>query len=196
MLAVSNYGHLALKGSFRLAQAINDRLHEQESLADACRFLVELLSLLLRCDAVCLELQTAILPQPFRAPETVFLDLPSCHHEQHIPLTLGGHEVGGIRLLYRNSLGDEPEDLALAEFAINCLELQFHKWVGDFDAHATLSPAELRVFGHLHLPNAEICDALCLSHDTVRSHIKKIYKKLGVTTRQDALKLGAGLPVT
>lgn len=53
-----------------------------------------------------------------------------------------------------------------------------------------LSPRELEVMKLLmtSLPVPEIADELILSPNTVRSHIKNIYGKLGVNRRLDAIE--------
>lgn len=60
---------------------------------------------------------------------------------------------------------------------------------------ATLSPAELRVLRALagNPDTAAISAALHLSTNTVRSHLKSIYRKLGVNSRRDAITLAADL---
>jgi LuxR family maltose regulon positive regulatory protein len=58
-----------------------------------------------------------------------------------------------------------------------------------------LSDRELTVLRYLtsRLDATEIADALYISVNTVRSHIKAIYRKLGVTTRADAVRNGQSL---
>ena len=58
-----------------------------------------------------------------------------------------------------------------------------------------LSDRELTVLRYLtsRLDATEIADALYISVNTVRSHIKAIYRKLGVTTRADAVRHGESL---
>ncbi|RJX19766.1 MAG: hypothetical protein C4575_07960 [Desulforudis sp.] len=48
-----------------------------------------------------------------------------------------------------------------------------------------------------HLQNKEIAEKLCISPETVKTHLKKIYKKLEVSTRYQAITKGRtlGLPV-
>jgi LuxR family maltose regulon positive regulatory protein len=64
-------------------------------------------------------------------------------------------------------------------------------------AEWTLTAAELRVLRHLpsHLSFREIADRLYVSQNTVKTHARGIYRKLGVTSRGDAVELarGAGL---
>ena len=53
-----------------------------------------------------------------------------------------------------------------------------------------LSPAELRVLPYLqtHLTLAEIGGRLFVSHNTVRSQVGSIYRKLGASSRSDAVQ--------
>lgn len=54
-----------------------------------------------------------------------------------------------------------------------------------------LSYRELEILSHMvnGMANKEIADAVCLSLDTVKTHLKKIYKKLGVDSRSQAIKI-------
>lgn len=56
---------------------------------------------------------------------------------------------------------------------------------------AALSERELEVLGYLRTPMTagEIADALFVSVNTVRTHQRAIYRKLGVTSRRDAVNL-------
>ena len=58
-----------------------------------------------------------------------------------------------------------------------------------------LSDRELTVLRYLtsRLDATEIANALYISVNTVRSHIKAIYRKLGVTTRAEAVRHGESL---
>jgi LuxR family maltose regulon positive regulatory protein len=53
-----------------------------------------------------------------------------------------------------------------------------------------LSPAELRLLPYLqtHLTVPEIAGRLFLSQNTVRSEVGSIYRKLGVSSRSDAVR--------
>ena len=56
---------------------------------------------------------------------------------------------------------------------------------------APLSERELAVLALLPslLSGAEIADELTVSVNTVKSHIRSIYQKLGVSTRRDAVRM-------
>ena len=58
-----------------------------------------------------------------------------------------------------------------------------------------LSDRELTVLRYLSskLDATEIADSLYISVNTVRSHIKAIYRKLGVNSRVDAVRHGEAL---
>ena len=71
---------------------------------------------------------------------------------------------------------------------------------GELDAGAPgrpaepLSPAELAVLRLLPRRTVrEIAEALYLSANTIKSHIRAIYRKLGVNTREDALARAVAL---
>ena len=57
-----------------------------------------------------------------------------------------------------------------------------------------LSDRELTVLQHLAdgLTEREIAGALYLSFNTVHSHVKSIYRKLGVSSRADAIAIHLG----
>ena len=54
-----------------------------------------------------------------------------------------------------------------------------------------LSRRELEVLSCVvdGMTNKEVADVICLSLDTVKAHLKKIYKKLGVNSRSQAIKV-------
>ena len=60
---------------------------------------------------------------------------------------------------------------------------------------APLSGSELAVLRFLasHLTNQEIAEALCLSVNTVKTHLRTAYRKLGVTSRRAAIARGERL---
>lgn len=60
---------------------------------------------------------------------------------------------------------------------------------------APLSPSELAVLRLLpsFLTNQEIAGALFLSVNTVKTHLRSIYRKLAVTSRRQAIARGRGL---
>jgi LuxR family maltose regulon positive regulatory protein len=74
--------------------------------------------------------------------------------------------------------------------------------LGGAPGHATtpepteqLSPSELRVLRYLptNLTRAEIADQLSVSLNTINTHIRRIYTKLGATDRSSAVHRGREL---
>jgi LuxR family maltose regulon positive regulatory protein len=59
-------------------------------------------------------------------------------------------------------------------------------------ASGPLSDREIEVWRYLSTPlsTREIADALFISRNTLKSHLRSIYRKLGVSTRQDAVARG------
>ena len=62
-------------------------------------------------------------------------------------------------------------------------------------AEARLTSSELAVLRLLpsHMTNQEIAEALFLSINTVKTHLRSVYRKLGVTTRRQAISRGSRL---
>jgi LuxR family maltose regulon positive regulatory protein len=64
-------------------------------------------------------------------------------------------------------------------------------------AAEALTPAERRVLELLptHFTEQEIAERLFVSHNTVKSHLKCVYRKLGASSRSEAVQLAhdAGL---
>jgi LuxR family maltose regulon positive regulatory protein len=58
-----------------------------------------------------------------------------------------------------------------------------------------LTRAELAVLRFLpsHMTNTEIADSLVVSVNTVKTHLRAVYRKLGVTTRRDAIRAADAL---
>ena len=87
-------------------------------------------------------------------------------------------------LLQRPSLGTLVDDVA--DFRA------FMDGAGRVDASGgpPLSPAELRLLPYLqtHLTLREIGDRLFVSRNTVSSEVTSIYRKLGVSSRNDAVE--------
>ena len=63
------------------------------------------------------------------------------------------------------------------------------------DAAPPLTASEMAVLRllHSHLTNQEIADALYLSVNTIKTHLRSTYHKLGVTSRRDAIARGRRL---
>jgi LuxR family transcriptional regulator, maltose regulon positive regulatory protein len=58
-----------------------------------------------------------------------------------------------------------------------------------------LTSSELAVLRFLpsHMTNQEIAEALFLSINTVKTHLRSVYRKLNVTTRREAISRGGKL---
>jgi LuxR family maltose regulon positive regulatory protein len=65
----------------------------------------------------------------------------------------------------------------------------------DTQVSAPLTGSELAVLRFLptHMTNQEIAEALFLSINTVKTHLRSVYRKLGVTTRRQAISTSARL---
>ena len=89
-------------------------------------------------------------------------------------------------------------DAPVLEEWLDTLRLQVELAPGQSaSADWSLTSAELRVLRHLpsHLSCREIADRLYVSPNTVKTHVRGIYRKLGVSSRGHAVECarGAGL---
>ena len=87
-------------------------------------------------------------------------------------------------LRHRPSLGVLVDDVGAVRATMDAAHL------GNGHGPAPLSPAELRLLPYLqtHLTVAEIGERLVVSRNTASSQITSIYRKLGVSTRSDAVR--------
>ena len=62
-------------------------------------------------------------------------------------------------------------------------------------AASPLTPAELRLLPYLqtHLTSGRIAERLFVSRNTIRSEVSSIYRKLGVSSRDDAVRQATAL---
>ncbi len=92
-------------------------------------------------------------------------------------------------LYHRPNLGSLVDDVAALRHTLAA------PLPGGAAAGPPLSPAELRLLPYLqtHLTVPEIAGRLFLSHNTVRSQVGSIYRKLGVSSRSDAVQLATAL---
>lgn len=94
-----------------------------------------------------------------------------------LPMTVGRT---GLLTGIRQALTAGPPQMAIEEICAG--------------AHGTLSHREQEVLRELAQgkTNREIADALWLAEDTVKSHLRRVYRKLDVGTRAEAVALYIG----
>jgi LuxR family maltose regulon positive regulatory protein len=69
------------------------------------------------------------------------------------------------------------------------IDESLHSTVPTSKPHPSLSPREVEVWNYLATPlsTAEIARRLFISRNTMKSHLRSIYRKLGVATRAEAI---------
>jgi len=93
--------------------------------------------------------------------------------------------------LSRQELADAIRRVAAGEVVVSDADgrprtpAEGHRWPFD-DLGLTARESEVLALLSEGLPNARIAEALYLSTETVRSHVKQIFKKLGAHTRSEA----------
>ena len=87
-----------------------------------------------------------------------------------------------------------PDAGVLEAMLVNAQDLIERSACEDAAAEWSLTAAELRVLGYLpsHLCFREIADRLYVSSNTVKTHARAIYRKLGVSSRGEAVELARG----
>ncbi|MEU1849096.1 response regulator transcription factor [Streptomyces sp. NPDC019990] len=105
--------------------------------------------------------------------------------------TAARHLPWAVTAVAQGSLALDP---CLTEALKTCYVRQARAGSEDIPARAllsTLTPRERDVLALVGdgLPNREIADALSLSPDTVKDHLRRIYTKLGVETRLHAARV-------
>lgn len=183
-------------GAFRLAAVLLERIGAATNIHDACRFLIELLPLFLDADAVSIELPTCIAAESYRWPESFFTAkrgsaLPRASAlEVNTQLLVDDMPRGWCRLYYTHPSAEASDyGKGVLDFIGVCLAHHLADALSAKTLFSTLSPTEHRVLALLDLTNEEILDRLGIGYETFRTHSKRIYKKFGVNSRQEAIAL-------
>lgn len=187
-------------GVLRLARYLLDRLSEAGTPHGACEFLAELLPPLLDADGVSIEVPASVSLKPYKGPTAYFERSSRSSLEVFpllcVPLMVQREAVGRISLYYEHESAEtKSHGLAVLEFVGSCLSLLIGGSLIATARLATLTHAERRVLALFMQPTREILDILCISLETLRTHKKHIYRKLGVRSQQEALEMArrAGL---
>lgn len=179
----STSASLCSVGSFRFAAALARRLSNQPSIPDLLNFVHDLLDQLLNATNIYIELYS---PR---------LLVGECRLEERnrstsctFPITLDGREFGVMVVACMPNCHLPLSDMALVE---TCLEEIAHRVCrrANDELKSGLSLTELRVLSLIHLSTREIAATLVVGDETVRSHIKHIYKKANIRTRGEAVAL-------
>lgn len=198
---LSNDEQRQLIGAYRLASIFLERISETQSIHQACAFLLELLPVLMDADAVSIELPTWISATPFRSPLTFFsgefAKVPPNAIEVNTQLQVNGKPCGWCRLYYTHPSAEAGEyGKAVLDFIGVCLTRFLSKALNAASILSALSPAERRVLSLLHLCNDEIQCRLGIGNETLRTHSKRIYKKLEVNSRKEAMAIAMEAGIT
>lgn len=94
-----------------------------------------------------------------------------------------------VALLPPHDMARVVDALRDAGFERVASELPLHPLLQDLEVEMLLSPRELAVLEELMRTSsiAEIATALVVSSNTVKTHIRAVYRKLGVSGREDAI---------
>lgn len=184
---------MQIAGSFRLAQAISEALQEKGTAREVCHFLLELLPPLLGAQGICIELLRGRSFTERRDPLTFCSNdppNPEATDEVVANLNVGDELLGRIRLyLPPDAPGLGLQGLAFLDFVASRLACTLHEGRKARSLLDSLTPAERRVLSLLELPTDRILATLQISRETFRVHCKRLYKKLGVHDRYEAVRV-------
>jgi DNA-binding NarL/FixJ family response regulator len=118
--------------------------------------------------------------------------MPNQFHIVEISRALSRHDANAVYTLLREVLPPGVAGRALYELIKTQNDWPTPKHQEDIDAHALLLPSELKVLRYAEkgLSSEEIAHAIPLSVETVKTHKKTIYLKLGVNNIAEAIHVG------
>lgn len=180
---------LGILEAMGLSRAYLRRLYGTNTLAEASAEVIEFCQHVFRSDAVCIEIPA--LKIVIQEPANYFAEVrPLITRELKIPLDIHSCYLGTLTI-HLEDLSHVPAEA----------EVILVGTIADFLAHrslkqmlaneriASLTIMERRVFYHMRLRTKEIAQELGIGASTVYSHIKQIYKKLGVSKKIEVLSL-------
>ena len=179
-------------GMVRLVQAVQARMLAARSVEGVCRLFLELFLPLFDAEGMRIVFASSLprhvidedAPDGFRAGEQ------SGPRTLEVPLRGDGMSFGRIELYFREEhpVFDAPSH-ALLDCAATFLASLIAERLSAASRVASLTKAERNVLRLLERPTPEILDALGVSEATLRTHLKHLYRKLGVSSRREALRL-------
>lgn len=185
---------MRIGGTVRLAQAIQEVVFRKASVNDACNYLIELLPLLLDADGVLIQITASRARAHPGMPERYFSGNTKRQiaNELTTDLFARGSRVGKICLFYAKQSAEIGLTCqAILDFVGSCLSRILDEFFIIDSQFSALTPAEKRVLCLFSLPTDQILARLHISRETFRVHCKRIYKKLGVHTRREAMLIAS-----
>jgi len=182
----------SVTGSFRLAIALQDRINERQSISEVAGFLCELLPGLFNAEAVSIELPSQLLPSVFHGPGDFDLEGLTARRllERRFEAPLGPGGTFTIRLwLPEKHTGLAPSDLAVMDQITGCFGRRLEAALSDKAVLDCLTRSELNVVKLANLPTDEMLARLGVSYDTLRTHLRHVYQKLGVRNRRAVVQI-------
>lgn len=180
---------LAMIGIMRCSRFVLRRLYESSTVAEACTHLIESCYMIVGSNAVHIEIPALRLT--IHEPAEYFAkDRPVRTQALKVPLEVHDCKLGDLTLYFEDSnyVPAEANVIALGITADYLAQLALKTMLAS-DRISSLTIMERRVFYHLRLRTKEIAVELGIGASTVTSHIKQIYKKLGVSKKVEALSL-------
>ena len=179
-----------VRGAFALAGCAYEWISESQSLPDAARSVMEAAGALLPVRGVSLELPMELSRAPLCFPSDFPDEADRAAVAEEIVYLSGSRRLVTLRIFWQGVRPrgfDAEHDLAFVRFMIVVLGHRAGNYLALCSRVDSLSNAERRVSELLHLSEAEILERLRIEKSTLETHLKRIYRKLGVHRRRDAL---------
>lgn len=177
-------------GMIRLVQAIQTQMLAARTVEGICQLFLKLFLPLFDARGIRIAFTPGIRrhfieaasPEGFRAGDVLGLKklkVRLCHE---------GTNFGSLELYFEEGhpTFDAPSH-ALLDFTSAFLAERIATRLSAESRFASLTKAERKVLLLLEQPTSEILDELGISEATLRTHLKNLYRKLGVSSRRDAL---------
>jgi DNA-binding CsgD family transcriptional regulator len=175
----------------RLVQALQARMLAARTVDEVCSLFLELFMPLFDASGVRIAFTASIqsLALEGASPQGRCAGVHVALQKLAVPLQRDGQLFGEIALYFPEGHPalDAPNH-ALLDFAAGFLCNAVAGRVAAESRIVHLTKTERKVLGLLDRPTSQILDELGISEATLRTHLKHLYRKLGVSSRREALR--------
>ncbi len=179
-------------GMVRLVQALQARMLAARTVDEVCSLFLALFMPLFDASGVRIALAASIQSLVLEgvAPQALDAGIQVDMKKLAVPLQGDGQLFGDIELYFPEGHPalDAPTH-ALLDFAAGFLSTAVAARLTTESRVAQLTKTEWKVLGLLDRPTTQILDELGISEATLRTHLKHLYRKLGVSGRSEARRV-------
>ncbi len=177
-------------GMVRLVQALQARMLAARTPAEVCSLFLDLFLPLFDAQGMRIALSERARRHGLEGVPSQGLQAGEFHGMRRMSVALRGEDAsfGDIELYFpEGHPALDPPNHALLDFAAAHLSSVIAARLSADAMLERLTRTERRVLVHLNRPTALILDEFGISEATFRTHLRHLYGKLGVSSRQEAL---------